>query len=90
MVPTILALLFLAQGCATTTWHKPGATDKQVAQARQQCMRETGGRELRPGERSRYIITDDLAERMAPKKIMQQARLFTACMRSKGYKLVTQ
>jgi hypothetical protein len=86
-------LTLLVAGCATYVWKKSGASPGQVTEDRQECDRQarllTDDRELavptpggwRPYDPSRNFPAGRLAE---------EQRVFSACMRAKGYVQVKQ
>lgn len=93
-MPLVVALItLLAAGCATYTWQKSGTSPTQIAEDRQECDRQarllTDDRELavpttggwRPYDPTRNFPAGRLAE---------EQRVFSACMRAKGYVQVKQ
>ncbi len=90
------AVAVLAAGCAHYAWEKTGATPADVAQDSQECNRharlvadEYDAAFPWPGNwRSPYLY--DTIGTFPADRFAEEQRVYSACMRAKGYGLVKQ
>jgi hypothetical protein len=88
------AAALLVTGCANYTWQKPGASPSQLVADKQDCERQARlladeyelalpgpGGWRQPYDPTGNLLGDRLAE---------EQRVYSACMRAKGYALVKQ
>jgi hypothetical protein len=95
---TILAagVLTLVSGCARYDWEKAGVTPTDFAQDKQECDRQArlmaDEYELAfPGPASwHYPYLYDTTRTIPNDRLVEEQRVYTTCMRAKGYTLVKQ
>src|SRR5690242_2734717 len=90
------AVVVLAAGCAHYAWEKTGATPTDVAQDSQECNRQARlvADEYEaafpwPGD-WRYPYLYDTIGTFPSDRFAEKQRVYSACMRAKGYDLVKQ
>ena len=91
-----VCVLVLLGGCARYGWEKAGVTPSDFAQDKQECDRQAtlmaDEYELAfPGTASwRYPYLYDTTRTIPNDRLVEEQRVYSACMQAKGYTLVKQ
>jgi hypothetical protein len=88
------AIALIVTGCANYTWQKPGASPSQLVADKEECERQA--RMLADeyefalpgpgGWRQPY----DATRNFPGERLVEEQRVYSACMRAKGYAMVKQ
>ena len=95
-IVVLTSVVILAGGCAHYEWQRAGATDGDLAQDKQECNRQArllaNEYELAfPGPGSwRYPYAYDTTRTIPNDRLLEEQRVYSACMRAKGYQLEKQ
>lgn len=92
-VLVLTSVVILTGGCARYEWQRAGATAADLAQDKQECDRQArllaNEYELAfPGPGSwRYPYAYDTTRTTPNDRLIEEQRVYSACMRAKGYQL---
>lgn len=88
------AVAVLVTGCANYTWQKSGASPSQLAEDKQECDRQVrllaDEYELALPSPGGWRQPYDLTRSFPGDRLAEEQRLYSACMRAKGYVLTKQ